>query len=375
MARSIEDFRRFLLSVEPGGSPVLTATFDLRQAVAGGPPSARTVAKEALAAAILEAGLEQERSAELFRSERELVERAIDEALAAGALGLVYVAVPREGVRDELQLPLPVRHDLRIDAVPWVWELERYRYLLHRPVVVAAVDLHTLEVSRLRYGDIEAAGGVDWAQHPLMKRHGRAATEGRGSLGSAAGGWHSKHKLEAVVEAHRAMFSKEAARELARFLEEGAILVIAGAEEARAQVLDALESGVRERVVELPAGSSHQRPDARQLRELAAEVVMPVAEREAREALARWREGGRFVDGLAALETVVEEGRLAALVLHEDGVGHWGTASDARRVAPVGDAAHLHRLLRGALATSAEVRFCSDPSLVDVGGAAGVLRW
>ncbi|GBD24106.1 hypothetical protein HRbin29_01779 [bacterium HR29] len=375
MAGTLDGFRRFLLEFEPSGEPVLTATLDLRQAAAGGPPPARTVAKEALAAAIAEFAGEDERRAEPFRAERERLEAAIDAALADGALGLVYVAVPGEGVRDELQLPLPLRNDVRIAPVPWLWELERYRFLLDRPVTVATVDLHTLHVFRLRHGQIEASGGVDWSQHPLMKRHGRAATEGRGSIGSAAGGWHSKNKLEAIVEAHRAMFSKEAGRELANYLGGDTVLIVAGADEARSELLQTLEPAVRSRAVELPGNPTHHEPDARQLRELAAEHAAALAQREAAAALAEWRESGRFVAGPEAVAQAIAEGRLAGLLLHDDGAGHWGTAADARRVPPLGDADRLHELLRGALRTGADVRFASDPSLVEEGCAAGVLRW
>jgi len=375
MTGTFDRFRRFLLEFDLESGPALTVTLDLRQAAAGGPPAARTVAKEALAAAVAEFAGDDERRAEAFRAEREHLEASIDAAIADGSLGLVYVAVPGANVRDELQLPLPLRNDARIAPIPWLWELERYRFLLERPVTVAIVDMHTLHVARLRHGDVEASGVVDWSEHPLMKRHGRTATEGRGAVGSAAGGWHSKNKVEAVVEAHRAMFSKEAGRELAAFLDADTVLIVAGVEEARAQLLQTLDPDVRARAIELPGNPTHHDIDARHLRELAAEHAAELAQREAAAALASWRESGRFVAGPAAVAEAVAEGRLAALVLHEDGAGHWGTAADARRVPPLGDPERLHDLLRGALRTSAEVRFCADPSLVEEGCAAGLLRW
>lgn len=375
MAATLDGLRQFFLSWEPGESLVLTATLDLKQAPAGGIPASRTVAKEALATAVAELEAEDSRLAEVFRSERDALEAAIEEATAAGALGLVYVAVPGQGVRDEVQLPLPPRNDVRIAPEPWLWELERYRFLLDRPVVIATVDLHTLHVTRLRHGEVEAMGGVDWEQHPLMKRHGRAATEGRGATGAAAGGWHSKNKLEAVIEAHRVMFSKEAARELDGLLTHDAVLIVAGVDEARAQILQQLESTARLRVVELPGKPSHHEFDARQLHELAAEHVLPVVQAEASAALNEWRGSGRFVAGPEAVEHALTEGRLASVAFHEDGVGHWGTAADARQVPPLGDARRLHELLRGALRTGATVRFVAEPALVEEGCVAGLLRW
>lgn len=375
MAGSLDGFRQFFLSWEPSESRVLTATLDLRQAPTGGTPASRTVAKEALAAAVADVEAEDPRLAEAFRSEREALETAIEEATTAGALGLVCVAVPGEGVRDEIQLPLPPRNDVRIAPLPWLWELERYRFLLDRPVVIASVDLHTLHVARLRHGEIEASGGVDWEQHPLMKRHGRAATEGRGATGAAAGGWHSKNKLEAVVEAHRAMFSKEAARELDGFLTNDAVLILAGVDEARAQILQQLESTSRLRVVELPGKPSHHELDTRQLHELAAEHILSAVQAEASAALVEWRGSGRYVAGPEAVERALAEGRLASLVLHDDAVGHWGTAIDARHVPPLGDAPRVHKLLRGALRTGATVSFVAEPSLVEEGCVAGLLRW
>jgi len=374
MSETLQAFRRLLRSIEAEDGPVLTVSLDLRQGPPGAPPPARTVAKEAFSLTLSASEPATKQAAEAFEGERELLERAVEEAIASGALGLLYVSLPLQGTRDELHLPLPVRNDVRIGPRPWLWELERYRYFFHRPVTIAIVDLHTVEVTRIRYGDVQATGGVDWSEHPLMKRHGRAATEGRGAVGAAAGGWHSKNKIEEVVDAHRAMFSKEAAREVEKFLD-GATFVVAGPDEARAQLLGELPEEVRARAIQLPGNESHRPRERRELLLLAARVAEEHSRREARAALERWRGSGKFLSGPEALRTALEEGRVDSILFHENGVGHWGTADDARHVPPLGDEALLEELLGRALDTSASVLFGDLEELVEEGCAAALLRW
>jgi len=374
MSETLHAFSRLLRSIEVQDGPVVTASLDLRQGPPGAPPTARTVAKEAMSAALAAFEGSTKEVGDALQAEREVLERSVEEAISSGALGLLYVSLPLQGIRDELHLPLPVRNDVRIGVRPWLWEMERYRYFFHRPVTIAIVDLHTVEVTRIRYGDVQATGGVDWSEHPLMKRHGRAATEGRGAVGAAAGGWHSKNKIEEVVDAHRAMFSKEAAREVERFLD-GATFVVAGPEEARAQLLGELPEEVRARAIQLPGNESHRPREHRELLLLAARVSEEHARREARVAFERWRGSGKFLSGPEALRTAFEEGRVDSVLFHENGVGHWGTAEDARYVPPLGDESLLEELLGRALDTSAAVLFGDLQELVDEGCAVALLRW
>lgn len=374
---AIDEFRDELLEVD-NLQPLVTAYVDLSQSNDGTGPAGDLVARRALAVAEEAYGATLARDRKSLDEDREALRASVDESRAEGALGLLYVGCAAEGFRRELATPQPFRSDVRIGSRPWLFELERYRYLLQQRVTLALADLHTIDMVRIGYGEVEESEELDYDEHWVSKRGGRSDIQGRGGpreIGLMAG--HSKNKVQEAVEAHRAMFARDAASHLARFAQGGDLVIIAGADEARSQLLMELPSELADRAILRPA--THKAPDDRELVATAARVVVAHQHELANRAAEEWRSGARgelAVRGTREIERALNEGKLGELVIHEDVAAHWGDAIDARRHEPERDDAVYEEILRAAIGTSVEIRFGTDERLVEQDeGVAGLLRW
>lgn len=374
---AIDSFRDELMEVD-GLTPLVTAYVDLSQSKDGTGPAGDLVARRALAVAEEAYGATLARDRKSLDEDREALRASVDESRADGALGLVYVACAAEGFRRELTTPQPFRNDVRIGARPWMFELERYRYLMNQRVTLAVADMHTIDMVRIGYGEVEESEQLDYDEHWLTKRGGRSDIQGRGGpreIGLMAG--HSKNKVQEAVEAHRAMFARDAASHLARFAQEGDLLIIAGADEARSQLLGELPEELAGKAILRPA--THKEPDDRELVAMATELVVEHRQDMANRAAEEWSSGARgelAVRGIGDIQRALNEGKLGELVIHQDGAGHWGDAIDARRHEPERDDAIYEEILRTAIGTSVDIRFGTDGRLLEEAeGVAGLLRW
>jgi hypothetical protein len=114
------------------------------------------------------------------------------------------------------------------------------------------------------------------------------------------------------------------------------------------------------------AGEAHARAVERQF-ERAAELARQVSDGGL---------GDRALRGPGALLSAARQGRLAALVLDEDAMGHLGDAMDARAHAPTQEPGPIEDLLEAARESSAVTWFARGGVVPDgVGGAVGTLRW
>jgi hypothetical protein len=374
---AIDAFRDELLAID-GMAPLVTAYVDLSQSKDGTGPAGDLVARRAFVVAEEAYGATLARDRKSLDEDREALRASVDEARAEGAMGLVYVGCAAEGLRRELATPQPFRNDVRLGSRPWLFEMERYRYLLEQRVTLALADLHTIDMVRIGYGEVEASDELDYDQHGIARRAGRNDIQGRGGprgIGLAAG--HSKNKVQESMEAHRAMFARDAAGHLAQFAEEGDLLIVAGAEEPRAQLLQELPKSLAEKAILRPA--THLSPDDREMVTTAAHMVVEHQHEQANRAAEEWLSGAfgeRGVGGIAAMQLALGEGKLGEMVIHENVAGHWGDAGDARRHEPLRDDMIFEDILRAAINTSVIVRFGTDDRLLDEHeGVVGLLRW
>ncbi|MGK2964389.1 MAG: hypothetical protein ACSLFM_02145 [Tepidiformaceae bacterium] len=378
MDNLLSRYRDSLLATPEATLPVLTAYLDLQPGAPSGEPTALTVLDQAVRAA---KGSWQDQSRDAMQSleaDLEAVRASAEDAIREGVAGLGYAGCAGGDFRAEIRLPLPFRNDIRVGAAPWLLELERFGYMHGTAVVVILADLHTVELRRFSFGNVTATSEVDHDADALTRStHGRTNVEGRSASGSSASGGHSRNDVQRVVAAHRLQFAKEAGEEIGRFVGPEDLVLLAGVSEARSQVMQVLDGGLRARVTEVARQPASQGDAALVAfaHEEAVTLAVSRADDRAGEIISG-AAGDQSALGVAAVQSALTEGRLAQLILHDEATGHFGTATDARLQAGPGRDDVIEQLIRGALATSSEVLFCKTPSLLsEHEGVGGLLRW
>lgn len=373
--RRIDELIDALIELESPEYPLVTATIDLRSG-SGGQPVAPTLLKQGVREMEEELGQLRRDTRRSFDADREALEEAIEHASQDGALGLAYCGAAGAGILRLIETPYPLRNSLHVGQRPWLFELVRTRYLAGRSICLIETDLSTMDITRVRYGAGEDSDTVDWESHYLEKHRQRTRIEGWGGPMAGAGG-HAVNQVERYVEAQRAIFASEAAEQAARFLDPGDLLVVAGPDEARAQILNRLPDEYREQAVESPALDPRQ--EERELHTVLMDLVVDTQFRHAEEAAARWFDGEHqdlALRGPDVIATAAEQGRLGTLILHEDAVDHFGTYDDARRHDPPVPPEPIEDLLHLALRQSADVLFTREPRVLEEqNGAIGIARF
>lgn len=378
MDDNVVQFLDALTQTSNADLPVVTAYLDLSFGPESAPGPAETVVRRGIMTDVDAREATSREASRSLEADIEGVQAAVLDARREGAMGLAYLGCAGAGVRHVLSTPLPFRNDIRVAARGWVFELERYSYLFERPITVVTSDTHTADMVRIRFGSREAESSVDHDPHFLTKRKGRTNVQGRGGTAETGfGGGHSKNRLEQIVEEKRAMFAKEAAAEVARFVGPDDLFFIEGVEEARAQLLNALPAELAARARLLPGGPATR--DDRALAQFAL-AHSPAAQRQETSAIVEQALSGglgeSWVSGFEATRRAFDEGRVAELIVHEESVGHWGTAEDARQYeSPLNDD-RIEELIEAAEGTSAGLRFGLDPVLLTAHeGVLATLRW
>lgn len=378
MEDTIRQFLDALTTTENREAPVVTVYLDLSAGPEVAPGPAETVARRGIMTDIDARRATSRQASRSLETDLERVQAAIADARAQGDRGLAYLGCAASDIQHVLTTPLPFRNDVRVAERGWAFELGRYQYLYGRPIVVVTADMQTVDMVRIQFGSEADAASVSRDPHYMTKRKGRNDVQGRGGTPEAGfGGGHSKNKVESIVEAKRAMFAKEAATELTQFVGPDDLLFIAGVDEARAQLLNALGAELAARAQLLPAGAG-----AENGREMAAFALEhgPEAQRAETQVIVEralsGASGGLWVSGIEAIGNAFKEGRVAELIVHEDAVDHWGTSDDARLYESVMDDDAIEGLVEQAVATGADVRFGLDKVLLDEHeGVLATLRW
>ncbi len=359
------------------GRLTLTATLDLTPDGSGQPPVFQPLRHAVRAAG---AGLDEHAARALDEDISALI-AAAEDASARGVLGLVWVSHPVvEGHADPapftvLELAAPIRNSVHVGEAPRVFEVARAAYL-DRPVSLVTTDLHTMDVTRVRYGAAAATDQVDWPQYYLSKVGGRTSLDayGGGTEGSQGPG-HSYSKLERWVENQQNLFANEAAEQLAKFVQDDDILVVEGVDEARSQLLARLPEPVAGRALQLnaPPFGEGERDRYERLRRLANGVQLDLG----RERAEAWFSGAEpnAINGLEAIGHACEQGRVSTVIVHQDATDHFGTAEDTRAHEASVDAGAVERLLEAALRQGAVAVFADDARLLDEGGIVAIGRY
>ncbi|MCK9485511.1 MAG: hypothetical protein M0R73_02250 [Dehalococcoidia bacterium] len=367
---------------EAGDRLTLTATLDLTPDSTGQPPALR-VFRQATREAI--EGLDK-RVAWAVEAEVEDLQAIAEDATKRGVLGLVYVAHPdndpdtpraESGDFIVVDLDTPVRTSLHAGYRARIFEVARTAFL-DRPVALVTTDVHTMSVTRIKYGAAAATAEVDWPAHYLIKRGQDTKRDnfGGGLRADERGGGHAYLKQQRRVEHQRDLFANEAAEHLARFLEPDDLLVIEGVDEARQQVLSRLSQELQDEAVQLgaPDPQEDERDRFARLRRLAEESRLQRAGRRVEE----WFSGAspNTLGGVEVIQRAAEEGRVASLIVHQDATQHMGYADDSRlRESPV-DADAVEAALGAAIDQGAAIWFTDDARVLDnQGGVIGTARY
>src|SRR6185312_15012654 len=380
----LEALGRELTTVHTPGAPLLTVSLDLRAPSLGWAPAGPNAVRQALNEEAARLGLSSQAELRSFKEDLSRLDAAIEEASAAGAQGLFFVGCAGEDIAYDVALPSAFRHSARIAERPSLFELERVRYLFGQPFTVVFVEMHSLSMARVRYGEGAETAGVDHGKHWLSKKAGRTNIEGRsgsvaaGAMGAGSGpmGGHSKNRVNQIVEERRREFAREAATELEAFIGDDERFLLAGVPEARSQMLAQLDGRLAGRVLEVAAAPAGADPAG-----LASAVLVLSSSQQLDDADAAAREwlsgavGERLAAGRAAALASLAEGRLSELVVHEDSVRHLGTAEDTRAQGPEDDEP-IGEILRLAKETDVTLRFGREPILLEeYGGVVGTNRW
>ncbi|GMU41873.1 MAG: hypothetical protein AMXMBFR23_27390 [Chloroflexota bacterium] len=370
----IDDTLAALRAWEPGGVPVLTATIDLGVGGDGRPVALRMLqqaVREATARAHPDTSHASRRSLD---EDAALLEETVVRATAHGAAGLIFASASEDGHLVSVETAVAPRNAVDIGDRPALFEVVRHRYLAGRGAVLVSASVREVSLSRVRYAVVEDTDAIAPSSR-LEKHQQRTKREGRGAIDGAGG--HALNRVEQQVEAARAIFAADAAREIAGFAEPGEVIILAGVDEARAAILHRLPDELRARVVESPALDPTQDERTR-----AADLTTLVvrAQQERGDAVAAlWlagEHGERAIGGITAARQAVEAGRLGTLILHEDAVDHFGTAADARDYEPPHDPAEVEALLHGALAQAADIIVAREPrALAEQQGVLGIARY
>lgn len=375
----VDGFRRQLVAVGDSDAPRVTAALDLRPGPLGSRPPAVQLFQQKLQGGDTKAVTGNADDARTLATARQRGEALLLDAIARGSKGLFYLGGETE-LSFETQVPF--RNSIAVGRRPRLFEFERFAYLYSRPVVIAIADRHTVELARVQFGETVGESGVDYGEHPLTRTAGRTAVEGRSGASVSSGGetkgysgGHSWNRVEQIVEEHRAMFAREAADEMERFLGGDEFLLV-GPEEARSQLLSELSPGTAERAV-LVGASVNGVADQSSLADVALELA---AERQVARANelseAKDLAPDLLVRGREDVRRYLAGGQLSHVVFHEDAVGHLGTAEDAREHAGLGHDDEFEELVAMSLATSAEVLFgTAEPLIDEMDGVVGLRRW
>lgn len=351
-----------LIDLDSGDVPLLTATVDLRTGSGGQPPALQLLPQIAREAGEALGKLDRARTRSI-EQDLDALRDAIEAASEDGALGLVYCGSAGAGILSLIETPYPLRNSAHAGSRARLFELVRLRYLAGRSVCLLIADMHTMDITRVRYAAEEASDSVDWPKHFLSKHGQRTSIEGAGGMEPGAGG-HAVNKVERLVEHQRSLFAQEAARHVEAFVQPGDLLVLAGPEEARAQLLNQLPAQYRDVTAEMTALDP-----TREERELLTALTEFVAETQHQRAdadAARWFDGGfgdLAISGTDAIVAAAEQGRVETLILHDDAIDHYGTMEDARLHEPPHDPEAVEALLQASIRQGAEVMFATDPRL------------
>lgn len=307
------------------------------------------------------------------------VGEAIEEASQAGDRGLLVVGAPGLGTVAQAHTPLPFRNTVHRGPLPWLFEFERVRYLADRPVIVALVDHRQVDLYRIRHAATTAEehlGGDSFEAFEREKHSGQTDRMGQTFGGQGWTGGHGKERIEQHVEAHRELFRNDAAAKIAELAGPDDLLLIAGPDEPRAELINALTPELQVRAEGLPEQRLIQERDiVAMATERAVARQIEVASTLARDVMSG-AYGDRGARGRAEVRRAVDDRRLDTLGLHQDAVSHYGTADDARLHEGAGDDDALGALLRDALEQGAEVRFADDQQLLEQQeGVIGITRW
>lgn len=370
------------------GPRLVTVSIDLRAAALGVPPAGPNAVRQALNEEWSRLGLSSQADVRSFAEDQARIESVIEEAVAEGAQGVFFCGCAGDEIEYHVAMPSPFRNSARIGQRPWLFELERVAYLFGQPITVVFVDLHTIDMVRVRYGEGAETAGVDHEKHWISKRAGRTNISGRsgavaaGAMGSGSGpmGGHSKNRVDHHVEERRRAFAREAAAELEGFLESDEPYLLAGVGEARSQLLAQLDPRVAERALEVPAALPGADPRERSREAMLLSRDQQILRADA--AAEEWLSGAvgeQLAAGRASVSRALDDGRLGELVIHEESVRHLGVAEDTRAQGGIGDEAAdevLGVILRRALETDVTVRFGQAPVLLsDHEGVVGRTRW
>lgn len=356
----------------PADGLTLTATLDLTPDGSGQPPVLKMLPHAVREAA---AGLDSADMALVDVEAADLEAAALD-ASERGMLGLVWISRPgatAEAASTLLELATPIRSSLHVGPGPRVFELARAAFF-DRPVTLVTTDLHTMDVVRVRYGTETASAEVDWPQHYLRKVGQRTGRDAFGG-GPGGGAGHSYARQDRYVEEHRNLFANEAAEHLARFVQEGDLLVVEGVDEARAQLLARLPDALAAGALQLPAPphGEDERARAERLHVLARDAQLA----RAAERVERWASGAEAnaIAGIEAIRTACEQGRVGSVVVHERAADHLGSAEDARLHTATVDADAVEGVLQAALRQGAIAAFTEDDRILSEGGVVAVGRY
>lgn len=393
----IDVLERDLAETHSGEWPLLTVSVDLTPGPEGIPAASQIVKQGWRAAEEVYTGDLTSRDAlRSYEHDQRSAEQLQDEAIRRGFRGLFYAGCAATDLQVVLETPYPMRNSVHLGNRPWLFELMRYRYLVHRPAILAVVELSGIRIIRIAYGDVEEEFEVRRWEGPVTGPHGRTDTQGVGSFGAdvgggaatpaaqggqriasdVTGGWHGKTRIEKSILAHKEAFGKEDAASLADLVQADDLVVLAGPDEARAELRPWLPPGLQDVLVEAP-NVDPTLSDA-ELADIMTEFVVEEQYRRAELELRRWESGdlgAKAIGGVEGIADAISRGQLETLILPEDVVPHLGSAADARARPGSADAEAVDGLLHGALGVSARCLFTREPPRSAGGAPAGILRW
>lgn len=359
------------LEAGSGTDSVVGASFDLRPDDTGLPTAIRILRQAVREALPAKAGDD-----DLGRLVEHLDE-TLKTASSAGYPGVFLAGTFKEPTRGIAPVTLPPRNRLQIDQHVSRFELARSRALVRQPVAAVWADRSGLRWAMTRGYAAPLRGESESDTHFMQGSMGRTGQHGRGGSVDRPAGGHGKSNVERSAEEERERFAREAAEIIERQLGGAAIILLDGPPEFGARLESALSDSSHRRVENVTLGE--QPPTTEALVSAALERGRE-AQFERAAALARdVTDGGmgdRAVVGDVAVSAALEQGRLDQLMLHEDAVGHFGDAIDARAKGGLADGARVEALLRAALEQAATVWFTRDePDAPARSQPLGTLRW
>ncbi|MDA0302219.1 MAG: hypothetical protein O2822_06805 [Chloroflexi bacterium] len=360
--------------VRADAAPVLTASIDLGVGADGQPTAARML-RQAVREAIGRYPDDPARHArESLEDDAEALEAMIQEATAHGAAGLIYVGSRASDVLMTLETLYPIRNAVDIADEPSLFELTRYRYLAGTGVVLAEISLREVAIRRVQYAVTDATQSVEPSER-IEKLKQRTGRDQQGAPDGSGG--HSMNSVERHIQEHRVQYAADAAEQIVAMMQPGDLLLFAGTDSGRGAIRRQLPDGIGAAAID--AGqldpTQDERSQAAWLMELAVQARYAHADAEA----ARWFEGAWGDLALAGIESVrraADEGRVATMIVNEDAVDHFGTATDARDQAIREESRAVEGVVRAALAQAASILVTRDARvLTEQQGVLAVARY